>query len=47
MIEGISILGALVLAFVAFKLFMGLLRIGVIVLILALLAGAWQQGVFA
>ena len=47
MIEGISILGALILAFVAFKLFMGLLRIGVIVLILAVLAGAWQQGVFA
>ena len=44
MIEGVSILGALVLAFVAYKLFMGLLRIGAIVLILAVLAGAWQQG---
>ena len=47
MIEGVSILGALVLAFVAYKLFMGLLRIGAIVLILGALAVAWQQGMFA
>ncbi len=40
----ISILGALLLAFIAFKVLMGLVRVGVIILILAVLAGLWQQG---
>lgn len=39
-----SLLGALLLAFVAYKLLMGLIRIGVILLIIAVLAGLWQQG---
>jgi hypothetical protein len=39
-----SILGALVLAFIAYKVLMGLVRVGVIILILAVLAGLWQQG---
>jgi len=41
-----SILGALLLAFIAFKLLMGVIRIGVIILIIAVLAGLWQQGAF-
>ena len=40
-----SILGALVLAFIAYKVLMGLVRVGVILLIIAVLAGLWQQGV--
>ena len=40
----VSILGALILAFIAYKVLMGLVRIGVIVLIIAVLAGLWQQG---
>lgn len=40
-----SILGALVLAFVAYKVLMGLVRVGVILLIIAVLAGLWQSGV--
>ena len=39
-----SILGAVLLAFIAFKLLMGLVRVGVIILIVAVLAGMWQQG---
>ena len=40
----VSILGALLLAFIAYKVLMGLVRVGVIILILAVLAGLWQQG---
>ena len=40
----VSILGALLLAFIAFKLLMGVIRIGVILLIIAVLAGMWQAG---
>ena len=40
----ISIIGALLLAFIAYKVLMGLVRVGVILLILAVLAGLWQQG---
>jgi hypothetical protein len=43
--EAVSILGALLLAFIAYKVLMGLVRVGVIILILAVLAGLWQQGV--
>ena len=43
----VSIIAALVLAFIAYKVLMGLVRVGVIVLILAVLAGLWQQGVSA
>jgi hypothetical protein len=43
----ISIIAALVLAFIAYKVLMGLVRVGVIILILAVLAGAWQQGMIA
>ena len=39
-----SILGALLLAFIAYKVLMGLVRVGVIILILAVLAGMWSQG---
>ncbi|WP_172835953.1 hypothetical protein [Porphyrobacter sp. CACIAM 03H1] len=39
-----SILGALVLAFIAYKVLMGLMRVGVILLIIAVLAGLWQSG---
>jgi hypothetical protein len=39
-----SILGALVLAFIAYKVLMGLVRVGVILLIIAVLAGLWQSG---
>jgi hypothetical protein len=40
----VSIIGALLLAFIAYKVLMGLVRVGVIILILAVLAGLWQQG---
>jgi hypothetical protein len=40
----VSIFGALLLAFIAYKVLMGLVRVGVIILILAVLAGLWQQG---
>jgi hypothetical protein len=40
----VSILGALILAFIAYKVLMGLVRVGVIILILAVLAGLWQSG---
>lgn len=40
----VSILGALILAFIAYKVLMGLVRVGVIILILAVLGGMWSQG---
>ncbi|MEE4153919.1 MAG: hypothetical protein V2I27_07140 [Erythrobacter sp.] len=43
--EIVSLALALVLAFIAYKVLMGLVRVGVIILILAVLAGLWQQGV--
>ena len=45
MIAAISILGALLLAFIAYKLLMGVIRIGVIILIVAVLYGMWAQGI--
>lgn len=42
-----SILIALVLAFIAFKVLMGLVRVGVILLIVVVLVGMWQSGAFA
>lgn len=42
-----SILGALLLAFIAYKVLMGLVRVGVILLIIAVLAGLWQSGALA
>lgn len=44
--EIIYILVALVLAFIAFKLLMGLLRVGVILIIVIGLAVAYSQGSF-
>jgi len=43
----ISILVALVLAFIAFKVLMGLVRVGVVLLIVVVLIGMWQSGSFA
>lgn len=40
----VSIIGALLLAFIAYKLLMGMIRVGVILLIIAVLAGMWQAG---
>jgi hypothetical protein len=40
----VPIFGALLLAFIAYKLLMGLVRVGVMALIFAVLAGLWQQG---
>ncbi|MDC8753406.1 hypothetical protein OIK40_01975 [Erythrobacter sp. sf7] len=40
-----SFLGAAVLAFIAYKVLMGLVRVGVILLILAVLYGLYTQGV--
>ena len=40
----ISIIGALILAFIAYKVLMGLVRVGVIILILGVLAGMWSLG---
>lgn len=42
----VSILVALVLAFIAFKVLMGLLRVGVILIIVIGLAVAYSQGSF-
>ena len=39
-----SIAGALLLAFIAYKLLMGVVRVGVIVLIVAVLYALWNQG---
>ncbi len=44
--EIIYILVALVLAFIAFKVLMGLLRVGVILMIVIGLAVAYSQGAF-
>ncbi len=44
--EIIYILVALVLAFIAFKVLMGLLRVGVILVIVVGLAVAYSQGSF-
>lgn len=43
----VSILVALLLAFIAFKVLMGLVRVGVILLIAVVLFGMWQSGAFA
>jgi hypothetical protein len=43
----ISLLGAVLLAFIAYKVLMGLVRVGVILLIVAVLAGLWQTGAIA
>lgn len=43
----VSILVAILLAFIAFKVLMGLVRVGVILLILVVLYGMWQSGAFA
>lgn len=40
----VSIIVALVLAFIAYKVLMGFARIGMIILILVVLAVLWQQG---
>jgi hypothetical protein len=45
--EVVSILVALLLAFIAFKVLMGLVRVGVIILIGVVLIGMWQSGTFA
>ena len=42
----ISILIALLFAFIAFKVLMGLVRVGVILLIGVVLIGMWQSGSF-
>ncbi len=42
----VSILVALVLAFIAFKVLMGLVRVGVIILILVVLGTMVSQGSF-
>ncbi len=42
-----SFLGALVLAFIAYKLLMGVIRVGVIILIIAVLYGMWSGGMLA
>lgn len=41
----VPLLGALVLGFIAYKVLMGLVRVGVMLLIVAALAMLWQQGV--
>ena len=40
----VPLLGALVLGFIAYKVLMGLVGVGVILLIVLVLAGLWQQG---
>ena len=42
--EIVSLFGALILAFIAYKVLMGLVRVGVIILILVVLSGLWQSG---
>ncbi|AOL23432.1 hypothetical protein Ga0102493_112417 [Erythrobacter litoralis] len=42
--EVVSIIGALVLAFIAYKVLMGLVRVGVIVAIIGVLFVLFQQG---
>ncbi len=41
----VPLLGAVVLGFIAFKVLIGLVRLGVMLLIVLVLAGLWQQGV--
>lgn len=41
----VPFLGALVLGFIAYKVLMGLVRVGVMLLIVAVMIGLWQQGV--
>ncbi|MHA7818434.1 MAG: hypothetical protein ACX930_02180 [Erythrobacter sp.] len=41
----VTIIVALVLAFIAFKVLMGLLRVGAIILIIGVLVVLFQQGV--
>jgi hypothetical protein len=41
----VPFLGAIVLGFIAYKVLMGLVRIGVMLLIVVVVAGLWQQGV--
>lgn len=41
----VPLLGALVLGFIAYKVLMGLVRVGVMLLIVVVLAMLWQQGV--
>lgn len=43
----VSILVAILLAFIAFKVLMGLVRVGVILVIAVVLIGMWQSGAFA
>ena len=43
----VSILIAILLAFIAFKVLMGLVRVGVILVIVVVLIGMWQSGAFA
>ena len=47
MTAAISLLGAVLLAFIAYKLLIGVIRIGVIILIIAVLYGMWSGGMFA
>jgi hypothetical protein len=47
MTAAISLLGAVLLAFIAYKLLMGVIRVGVIILIIAVLYGMWSGGMFA
>jgi hypothetical protein len=42
----VSVLVALVLAFIAFKVLMGLVRVGVIILVLVVLGTMYSQGSF-
>lgn len=41
----VPLLGAVLLGFIAFKVLIGLVRVGVMLLIVLVLAGLWQQGV--
>lgn len=41
----VPLLGAVVLGFIAFKVLIGLVRVGVMLLIVLVMAGLWQQGV--
>ncbi|GEM_PF-657407 len=41
----VPLLGAVLLGFIAYKVLIGLVRVGVMLLIVLVLAGLWQQGV--
>ncbi|MFN3988860.1 MAG: hypothetical protein ACK4IS_01235 [Erythrobacter sp.] len=41
----VPLLGAVVLGFIAYKVLIGLVRVGVMLLIVLVVAGLWQQGV--